>query len=127
MKEKTIKSILEKIETDGLVNTSEHFGMSIFEIVKKCDLNYKTFEDINFEKNEELGGVVGRIIFENGFGASVVSHIMSYGGKLGLYELAVLDKNEELTYDTPVTNDVLGHLTPEEVTNYLIQIQDLKN
>jgi hypothetical protein len=127
MKEKTIKSILEKIETDGLVNTSEHFGMSIFEIVKKCDLNYKTFEDINFEKHEELGGVVGRIIFENGFGASVVSHIMSYGGKLGLYELAVLDKNEELTYDTPVTNDVLGHLTPEEVTNYLIQIQDLKN
>jgi hypothetical protein len=50
---------------------------------------------------------------------------MSYGGKLGLYELAILDKGGDLTYDTPVTNDVIGYLTPEEVTNYLIKIQEL--
>ena len=85
------------------------------------------FNELKFKELPDLSGIYCRIMFENGFGASVVSHIMSYGGKLGLYELAVLDKNEELTYDTPVTNDVLGHLTPEEVTNYLIQIQDLKN
>jgi hypothetical protein len=66
-------------------------------------------------------------MFENGYGASVVSHPMSYGGKMGLYELAVLDKNGELTYDTPITDDVIGYLTPEQVTEKLIEIQDLKN
>ena len=125
MKERTIKSILEKIKADGLVNTSEHFGMSISEIVKKCSLSFKTFDDIEFEKHEQLDGVVGRIMFDNGYGASVVRHMMSYGGKLGLYELAILDKKGDLTYDTPITSDVVGHLTPDEVTNYLIQIQEL--
>jgi hypothetical protein len=72
-----------------------------------------------------LAGVVGKITFENGYGASVVCHTMSYGGKLGLYELAVLDKQGNLTYDTPITSDVIGYLTPKEVTNYLIKIQEL--
>jgi hypothetical protein len=40
--------------------------------------------------------------------------------------LAVLDNYGKLTYDTPITDDVLGYLKPEEVTDYLIQIQDLK-
>jgi hypothetical protein len=119
--------MMDFYQENGIIELSKVTGQPISKLNQKLGLDYKTFEDINFEKHEELGGVVGRIIFENGFGASVVSHIMSYGGKLGLYELAVLDKNEELTYDTPITNDVLGHLTPEEVTNYLIQIQDLKN
>jgi hypothetical protein len=119
--------MMDFYQENGIIELGKVTGQPISKLNQILSLDYKTFDDINFEKHEELGGVVGRIIFENGFGASVVSHIMSYGGKLGLYELAVLDKNEELTYDTPVTNDVLGHLTPEEVTNYLIQIQDLKN
>jgi hypothetical protein len=41
--------------------------------------------------------------------------------------MAVLDKNGELTYTTPITDDVIGYLTPEQVTEKLIQIQDLKN
>ena len=34
----------------------------------------------------------------------------SYGFEKGLWELAVLDANGEITYDTPITNDVIGHL-----------------
>lgn len=60
--------------------------------------------------------------FENGYGASVVRHYFSYGGKDGLYELAVL-KGNDLCYDTHITNDVLGHLTGHEVTEILKQIQ----
>jgi hypothetical protein len=64
--------------------------------------------------------------FENGYGVSVVSHTYSYGGKDGLFEIAVLDKDGNLTYDTPVTNDVIGYLTEEDVTDVLKQVQELK-
>jgi hypothetical protein len=52
---------------------------------------------------------------------------MSYGGKNGLYELAVLDSNGELHYDNPVANgDVVGYLSEEDVTKLLEQIQKLE-
>ena len=86
----------------------------------------KTFDNLDFEKlSPFLNGVQARVQFDNGFGASVVKSALSYGGKDGLYELAVLDKDGKLTYDTPVTSDVEGYLTPEDVTKLLIQIQEL--
>jgi hypothetical protein len=54
-----------------------------------------------------------------------VSHTFSYGGKDGLFEVAVLDKDGNLTYDTPVTNDVVGYLNPDEVTEIMEQVQSL--
>jgi hypothetical protein len=85
----------------------------------------KTFKDLEFKEHPINDGVVSRIIFDNGYGASVVRHEYSYGGKDGLYELAVLSNDGELTYDTPITNDVLGYLTTNEVTEILIKIQEL--
>jgi hypothetical protein len=89
----------------------------------------KTFNDLEFidhPMGAEYGGIISRISFDNGYGASVVKGPMSYGGKNGLYELAVLDSNGELTYDTPVTNDVEGYLSEEDVTKLLEQIQKLE-
>jgi len=87
----------------------------------------KTFKDLEFNEHpNHMGGVQARIQFDNGYGASVIRHNFSYGGKIGLYELAVLDKDGELTYDTPITSDVMGYLSPKDVTEILIQIQDLK-
>lgn len=63
--------------------------------------------------------------FENGRGASVICHQYSYGGEEGLYELAVLDNNGELDYTTPITNDVVGWLTWEEVIELLREIKEL--
>ena len=119
-----LKTYLDK---NGIVETSKVTGLSYMNIIKQLDLNYKTFDDITFNPYPVDKGVQGVIMFKNGYGVSVVSHQMSYGGKLGLYEMAVLDKNGKLTYDTPITNDVIGYLTPEQVTEKLIQIQDLKN
>ena len=86
----------------------------------------KTFKDLEFvEHPSHIEGVQARITFENGYGASVVRHEYSYGGKDGLYELAVLDSNGELTYATPVTNDVIGYLRPEDVTDVFAKIQQL--
>jgi len=87
----------------------------------------KKFEDLDFIKLDDgfMKGVKCRMTFENGYGVSVVSHTYSYGGKDGLFEIAVLDKDGNLTYDTPVTNDVIGYLTEEDVTDVLKQVQEL--
>ena len=63
--------------------------------------------------------------FDNGYGASVVKHDFSYGGKSGLYEVAVLDKEGELCYDTPITSNVIGHLNMSEVDKILVNISHL--
>ena len=87
----------------------------------------KKFEDLDFIKLDDgfMKGVQCRMMFENGYGVSVVSHTYSYGGKKGLYEIAVLDKNGELTYDTPVTNDVIGYLSETGVTDVMKKVQEL--
>jgi hypothetical protein len=64
-------------------------------------------------------------MFDNGYGASVVVGPHTYGGEDGLYELAVLDSNGNLTYETPVTSDVEGYLSEDDVTKLLEQIQNL--
>ena len=63
--------------------------------------------------------------FDNGFRASVIRGEHSYGGDVGLYELAVLD-DDGLRYDTPITNDVIGRLTQTEVEDLLVRIKALE-
>lgn len=86
---------------------------------------YLTFYDIEFidQAGEELRS--GSIFFENGYGISVVSGKYSYGGEDGLWEIAVLDKDGSITYDTPITDDVIGWLSSVDVTNVMKEIQDL--
>ena len=74
--------------------------------------------------NKVHDGVQYEYTFPNGYGASVIKHSYSYGGKDGKWELAVL-KDDELCYDTSITNDVLGHLTTGEVNVILDKIRDL--
>jgi len=85
----------------------------------------KTFKDLEFSPYMD-SGVKSHIKFDNGFGASVIRTDYSYGGKDGLYELAVIGKDGDITYDTPITNDVIGYLKEEEVTKILGEIQLLK-
>jgi hypothetical protein len=86
----------------------------------------KTFNDLEFVPHATgMGGVMSRIQFENGYGASVVCTPYTYGGDKGLYELAVLDSEGHLTYATSVTDDVIGYLRPEDVTDVMEKIQQL--
>ncbi len=89
----------------------------------------KKFEDLEFEKIKDSPyrfGVKCKMVFENGYGVSVVCHTHSYGGKTGMFEIAVIGKDGDLTYDTPITNDVIGYLNREEVTDIMEQVQVLK-
>ena len=85
----------------------------------------KTFKDLEFNSFNHGDGVQAKMMFENGFGASIIRSSFSYGGNKGLYEIAVLDTDGELTYDTDVTDNVIGHLTPEQITKIMEQIQAL--
>lgn len=60
--------------------------------------------------------------FDNGFGASVIND--GYGRDSGRFELAVLN-GDRLTYSTPITDDVLGYLSADEVGEALAKIEAL--
>lgn len=70
------------------------------------------------------------IQFKNGYQASVISNgskgagFPSQGGDTGLFEVAIM-YDDEIVYDTPITNDVLGWLTFREVANVLDEIMNL--
>jgi hypothetical protein len=78
------------------------------------------FTDLKFEPHPhyEDCGVQAKYFFPNGYGVSVVSFPGSYGFREGLYEVAVLKGNEDdwnLCYDTPITDDVMGHRDEQDV------------
>lgn len=83
-----------------------------------------TFDDLTFVPSTYGNGIHAMVIFNNGYGASVIKTDKSYGSKDGLYELAVI-YNNDICYDTPITDDVLGYLTEGEVTDLLQKIEAL--
>lgn len=70
------------------------------------------------------GGTQDLHKFDNGYGASVIRGGMAYGG----LELAVMrwagDKSS-LCYNTPITDDVLGYLSEDEIPVLLAKIEAL--
>ena len=58
--------------------------------------------------------------FSNNYTASVVEHDYSNG-----LEIAVLDSNGTITYDTPITDDILGYLTDDQANDILGKISRL--
>lgn len=92
------------------------------------------------ERKHPIGeGVQIQYRFPNGYGASVIRFKIniasseswvggSYGSEDDLWELAVIKWDGDgyaLNYDTPITDDVLGHLTDEQVQDTLKQIMEL--
>lgn len=70
--------------------------------------------------------------FDNNFGASIIFHKGSYGFEDGLIEIAVIrwsedGKNWSLTYDTEITDDVIGYLTQEQTKDILEKIKKLED
>lgn len=92
----------------------------------------KTFEDLEFKQHPYMRISFTHqalMFFANGYGVSVLIGGFGYDEGSTPYELAVLKGNAEkfdLCYDTPITNDVLSYLTPNEVTEYMIEVQKLE-
>ena len=58
-------------------------------------------------------------------GASVIRGATTYGGREGLFELAVMEEGR-VCYDTPITDDVIGYLSVVGVISILDKIRDLR-
>ena len=74
------------------------------------------------------GGIQKLYRFENSYGASVIKTCYSDGGKLGLWELAMIfwknDEKYNLYYCDIVENGVLGYLNEEDIDPILEKIKN---
>ena len=79
------------------------------------NMNPTSFKELNFQQHPMGVGQQCIVQFSNGYGASIVKGEHTYGGKDG-----------HITYDTPITNDVLGYLSEEDVEKILTDIKNLE-
>ena len=89
----------------------------------------KTFKDLEFKPKQihpdfKEKAAQAKMEFDNGYGVSVLLGSMYYSNGIDTYELAVL-ADGKICYDTPITEDVLGYLTNEEVTEAMMKVQNL--
>jgi hypothetical protein len=88
-----------------------------------------TFDDIKFKPHRFGDGLHGLIFFPNGYGLSVVNYksigIGSYTLGDDDWEVAIIKGNKdnwEITYDTLITNDVLGYQTKEDINKLILSV-----
>ena len=84
----------------------------------------KTFKDLKFSMHPKGNGLQATMDFNNSYGISVVRFKGSYGYERGLWEVAVL-YNGSITYTTDITNNVIGFLTEQNVTDIMKRVQAL--
>ena len=82
------------------------------------------FRDLEFKDKGYKDGQRAVLEFENSYGISVVTGYGSYSNAESPYEAAVLYEGV-VTYDTDITNDVIGYLTSDEVAELMKKIQAL--
>jgi len=87
----------------------------------------KTFQDLVFNINPNSPYLNQQAVlnFDNGYGVSVINGSGAYCTS-ETFELAVL-LNGDLCYTTSLTDSVLGHQTPEQITGVMSELQKLQN
>jgi len=88
----------------------------------------KTFNNLKFKphrlSSHYKDAKQATMQFKNGYGVSVIIGSCFYSNGINSYELAVT-LNGSICYDTEITNDVLGYLSKEEVTEIMKKVQKL--
>ena len=100
----------------------------------------KTFKDLEFKPHKlsvgaenlpetiqesYLNAKQAVMEFENGYGVSVLLGSCFYSNGIDTYEVGILH-NGSLCYSTPITNDVIGRISEEEVSEIMIEVQKLE-
>ena len=84
------------------------------------ELNNLTLDSFVTEKNSYYGKNQTKYSFPNGYGASVIS-----GEGIRQFEVAVLEADGSLCYNTQITEDVISGLDVEGVYKILDKISHL--
>ena len=96
----------------------------MFDLLKEYTVSdYLLFQEDSL-KGSEYGG---EVVFDNGYGLSVVRHESSYGGTQGLFEV-MLTRNGNPYSLPPITiedDTIQGFLTKEQVNELLEMVADL--
>jgi hypothetical protein len=96
----------------------------MFDKVKEYTVSdYLMFKEDSL-KGSEYGG---EIEFDNGYGLSIVRHDMSYGGKMGLFEIMLIRNGEPYSLP-PITQEedtVNGFLTQSAVEELISTVEEL--
>lgn len=101
-------------------------------------MEYKTFEDLQFEPhhllkdgndqmlNEVFGGSKHAVVkFANGYGVSVVFGDKFYSNGIDTYEVAII-KGKGIASDENGDQMVFGRVSKERVTEIMKMVQDFK-
>ena len=83
------------------------------------------FDLLTFEDTKVPQGVSAKVEFPNGWGASIVKNDFSYGGKSGLFEIAVLDSDGNINSQTDISDDVIGWQDEKDIDRVLTAISKL--
>jgi hypothetical protein len=76
----------------------------------------KTFEDLKFTTHSMGDGIHATMDLKNGNTISVIQTPYSFGGRIGLYELAVIDPNGTFL-------DVQGYLKENDVVDIINELE----
>ena len=89
------------------------------DVAYEIDKEVITFDDLEFYSHLNIpGGTYARLEFpHNKYGVSVVSGSCTHSGG-GTYEVAIL-YDGSITYNTPLTHDVLGYQDKEDINEIL--------
>lgn len=90
-----------------------------------CHNTYMNSTNDTFTQTTTNEGIYRMYRFPNGYQASVICTQHSIGGPQGLWEVAVMDRDGTIVYDTPVTNDVVGNLSDAEMLDVVRFIRTL--
>ena len=83
------------------------------------------FTDLLFTVHMHLPGATQATFdFPNGYGISVITGKHAYTSPASPYEVAVV-LHGALCYDTPITDDVLGWQTADDISKVMAQLEAL--
>ena len=87
----------------------------------------KTFADANFSIMRGISGIVGKIpLGPNGLEISIVMHEGSYGGRMGLWEIAVFNDDGQVDLNC-LDHNVVGYLNFHDLEQKIKEIQQELN
>ena len=88
-----------------------------------------TFQDLVFKQHKhDANGIQAVATFDNDFEVSVVKTDFSYGGKSGLFEVAIIDKSTgKLNSNTDITDDVLGWQDEDDIDKILLAVPQMNS